>query len=63
MTERIVDLYDEPIKWVAQMPKFCNHPEHNPPMFMVYRPGKYRHTCPSCGRVQEFEIYPEGATL
>jgi hypothetical protein len=64
MTERIGDLYPEkPTKYVARPEERCNHPEHNPPMFMVYQPGRYRHTCPHCGKVQEFEVYPEGATL
>lgn len=64
MTERIGPLYpDKPTVYTGSIDPPCNHPEHNPPMFMVYPPGRWRHTCPACGKVQEFEVYPEGATL
>lgn len=29
--------------------KLCMHPDHNPPLHMVFQPGDYEHTCPSCG--------------
>ena len=52
MTERIGPLYpDKPTVYTGSIDPPCNHPEHNPPMFMVYPPGRWRH------------IYPEGATL
>lgn len=34
----------------------CLHPEHNPPMHMVYPHGVYEHTCPSCKSKQVFVI-------
>lgn len=34
----------------------CRHPEHEPPAFMVYRPGRYEHTCPGCGRRFTFTV-------
>lgn len=34
----------------------CTHPEHSPPMHMVYSPGVYEHTCPACGRVVTFTV-------
>lgn len=34
----------------------CQHPEHNPPMFMVFEPGIYEHTCPACGKKQTFTV-------
>lgn len=27
----------------------CLHPEHDPPMHIVLKPGRYRYTCPACG--------------
>ncbi len=35
---------------------FCSHPEHEPPMHIVLENGKYRHTCPGCGKVKEFVV-------
>jgi hypothetical protein len=37
-----------PLKKIADAPKFCHHPEHNPPSMIVLEPGTYEHTCPSC---------------
>lgn len=34
----------------------CFHPEHNPPMHMVYPPGEHYCICPSCGHVITFEV-------
>ena len=34
----------------------CTHPEHNPPMHMVYRDGVYEHECPACGNKQTFTV-------
>jgi hypothetical protein len=36
------------IKKISDLPKFCNHPEHNPPSMIVLPPGVYEHTCPGC---------------
>lgn len=36
----------------------CMHWDHNPPMHKYREPGRYRHTCPSCGKVTEFEVKP-----
>ncbi len=37
----------------------CFDSGHDPPGMMVYVPGIYRHTCPSCGKVVEFTV-PDG---
>lgn len=34
----------------------CRHPEHLPPTMMVWEPGVYEHTCPSCGKVTRFTV-------
>lgn len=34
----------------------CNDPEHKPPSHMVYEPGEYEWTCPSCGKVTKFIV-------
>lgn len=59
MTERIGDL-PNPGGWSNKksMGIPCRHPEHNPPSHMVWEPGRYRHTCPGCGKVTEFNVYP-----
>ena len=36
--------------------KPCLSPEHDPPSFMVYEPGEYEYTCPSCGRTIRFVV-------
>jgi hypothetical protein len=35
---------------IADLPKrfTCHHPGHNVPMFQVFPPGIYEHTCPGC---------------
>jgi hypothetical protein len=38
--------------------KVCYHPEHDPPGHMVYQPGVWEHTCPGCGKVTVFTVYP-----
>lgn len=37
---------------------YCQHPAHNPPTMMVLSPGEYEHTCPGCGAVSRFMVYP-----
>ena len=34
----------------------CLSREHNPPSHMVLKPGKYKWTCPSCGKEQIFYV-------
>lgn len=34
----------------------CMNHSHNPPSHMVYSPGTYKHTCPSCGHVIIFNV-------
>ena len=41
---------------IADAPKFCRDPNHEPPSHMVYDPGVYRHTCPSCGATVTFTV-------
>jgi len=53
-TERLPDEPEDQRKY--SMPIGCAHPEHNPPSMMVFEPGRYRHTCPSCGRAIVFTV-------
>lgn len=34
----------------------CPSREHNPPAHMVYKPGTYEWTCPTCGHVTRFTV-------
>lgn len=36
--------------------KPCRHPEHDPPNMRVWEPGRYVHTCPSCGKETHFTV-------
>jgi hypothetical protein len=38
--------------------EYCIHPEHKVPsmQLLVLEPGRYRHTCPSCGEFYEFTV-------
>lgn len=45
-TEKIGELWPRP----------CQDPDHKPPSHMVYEPGTYKHTCPSCGFVSIFHV-------
>ena len=36
----------------------CERSDHYPPTHMVWPSGRYRHTCPGCGHVLEFSVYP-----
>ena len=47
-----------PTKKIADLPSFrrCRHPEHKPPTMVVWEPGVYEHTCPSCGDVTRFIV-------
>lgn len=41
---------------IADAPIPCMYPEHNPPSHMVYSPGLWQHTCPSCGKTVRFRV-------
>ena len=41
---------------ISDPSQVCFDQEHNPPMHMVYEPGTYRHTCPTCGNVKVFTV-------
>ena len=56
MLERLPDVKP----WVS--PKPCPSPEHKPPGMIVLEPGRYKHTCPLCGKVTFFRI-PEKSFL
>lgn len=43
---------------IADVKRPCLHPEHNPPSMIVLAPGVYSHTCPGCGHVSNFTVYP-----
>lgn len=36
--------------------KECRDSEHKPPTMVVYEPGIYEHTCPSCGEITNFTV-------
>lgn len=45
-----------PLKKLADAPKPCLSREHNPPSHMVYEPGTWEWTCPSCGKKTVFTV-------
>ena len=45
-----------PTKKIADLPRVCRHPEHNPPNMMVYQDGVWEHVCPACGARKVFTI-------
>jgi hypothetical protein len=45
-----------PTKKIADIAQPCTHPDHDPPKYMVFKPGVYEHTCPGCGRVVQFTV-------
>jgi hypothetical protein len=51
----------ETVPWTPIAYPPCNDPDHDPPKHMVFKPGNYLHSCPSCGR-QLYFIVP-GAFL
>lgn len=53
-TKRIAELKES---WAP-----CRDPEHDPPTMVVWEPGVYEHTCPSCGKRQVFTVW-RNATL
>jgi len=44
------------LKKIADVPKPCLHPCHNPPSHIVLEPGVYEYTCPGCGKKITFEV-------
>lgn len=46
------------IKKIETWPKIKQrlNPEHNPPTHICLEPGSYEHTCPGCGKTQQFTI-------
>jgi len=45
-------------KKIADVPKPCLHPEHDPPGYIVLPPGTYEYECPACGRKIVITIQP-----
>jgi hypothetical protein len=45
-----------PTRKIADLPKPCRHPDHDPPKHMVFDDGVYEHTCAGCGQTQRFEV-------
>lgn len=41
---------------IADLPRVCVSPQHDPPSMMVYEPGVWEHVCPSCGNRQVFTV-------
>lgn len=41
---------------IADLPRPCTAPNHNPPHHIVLENGVYRYTCPACGHVQTFTV-------
>ena len=44
------------LRKIADEPKPCRHPQHDPPTMIVLDPGTYEHTCPGCGRRKIFRV-------
>lgn len=45
-----------PTRKIRDIKPPCNHPDHKPPMHMVFKPGVYEHICPACGEVITFTV-------
>ena len=58
-TERIGDVPESKAsnKWVREA-ETCHDPDHSPANMIVRPHGRYKHTCPSCGKVSEFTVMP-----
>jgi hypothetical protein len=54
-TERVDDDWEPPSP--------CYDPDHAPATMIVLKPGLYKHTCPSCGRVITFRVPKKGTLL
>lgn len=44
------------LRKIAGAPEPCAMAEHRPPLHMVYEPGTYEYTCPSCGKRTVFRV-------
>lgn len=45
-----------PTRKIADLPKYCRHPNHNPPSHQVFEDGIWEHICPGCGDVTTFTV-------
>lgn len=45
-----------PTEKIADIQPPCMCPDHKPPSMVAWRPGVYKHTCPSCGAVMIFTV-------
>jgi hypothetical protein len=47
-----------PTRKIADLPNHdtCRDPAHDPPTMMLFEPGVYEHTCPSCGHATRFVV-------
>jgi hypothetical protein len=41
---------------ITEPEKICHDSEHEPPNMMVWQPGTYKHTCPTCGKITVFTV-------
>lgn len=41
---------------IGNLPKACNHKEHNPPTHQHFAEGVYEHYCPACGKRKVFIV-------
>lgn len=44
------------LRKVADIPRACTSPAHDPPTMIVLQPGVYEYTCPVCGETSTFTI-------
>ena len=44
------------LRKIAEAPKPCLHPEHNPPGHVVLEDGVYEYECPGCGAKTVFTV-------
>ncbi len=38
-----------PLRKIADIPKYCSNPDHNPPTHICLPDGVYEHVCSGCG--------------
>lgn len=44
------------LRKVADIPRTCTSPAHDPPTMIVLQPGVYEYTCPACGETFTFTV-------
>lgn len=44
------------VRKIADAPRPCLHPEHNPPSHLSLPPGTYEHVCPACKTPLVFHV-------